>query len=144
MYGAEWVSGLGEMVRRVQSTGAATLVMGPTPKPPVVVPDCLSSHVTEAAACAPARSVAVDTAGVTAERGAVEDAGGRYVDVPGWLCTEATCAVIVGNLLVYRDDNHLTTPLTTWLAPLVAAEIDDALEARGAGDPRMLPAENGG
>jgi len=139
MYGPEWVSGLGEMVRRVRATGAATLVMGPTPKPPVVVPDCLSAHVTDAAACAPPRAVAVDEAGLAAERKAAEGAGGRYVDVPSWLCTPATCAVIVGNLLVYRDDNHLSVPFTTWLAPLVAAEIDDALDVRTARSSSQRP-----
>jgi hypothetical protein len=34
--------------------------------------------------------------------------------------------VVVGDLLVYRDDNHLTTTLVSWLTPIVAAEIDVA------------------
>ena len=38
----------------------------------------------------------------------------------------ATCAVEVGNLLAYRDDNHLTT-YTTWLSPLLGAELDETL-----------------
>jgi hypothetical protein len=31
--------------------------------------------------------------------------------------------VEVGNLLAYRDDNHLTTAYTTWLSPLLTALV---------------------
>jgi hypothetical protein len=34
---------------------------------------------------------------------------------------------MVGNLLAYRDDNHLTTTYTTWLSPLLGAELDETL-----------------
>jgi hypothetical protein len=35
--------------------------------------------------------------------------------------------VEVGNLLAYRDDNHLTSTYTTWLSPLLGAELDETL-----------------
>jgi hypothetical protein len=47
----------------------------------------------------------VDAGGVRAERAAVQRAGGTYLDVIPWICTRSTCAVVVGNLLVYRDDD---------------------------------------
>ena len=55
------------------------------------------------------RQVAPDTGGMRAERQAVQRAGGGYLDVTPWLCTPSTCMVMVGNLLAYRDGNHLTT-----------------------------------
>ncbi len=60
-------------------------------------------------------------------RAAVERAGGSYLDVSPWICTRSTCAVVVGNLLVYRDDNHLSTSYPAWLAPLLALELDRAM-----------------
>jgi hypothetical protein len=93
------------------------------PKPRADVPDCLSQHLGDAAACTTPRASAVDSGGVRAERAAVERAGGSYLDVSPWICTESTCAVVVGNLLVYRDDNHLSTSYPAWLAPLLALEL---------------------
>jgi peptidoglycan/LPS O-acetylase OafA/YrhL len=124
VYGPAWISGLAQMVRRVRATGAQVLVLGPTPRPKGDVPDCLATHLRDAVTCTQPLSRAIDAAGVRAERAAVVRAGGAYVDVSPWTCTRATCAVIVGNLLVYRDDNHLSTSYPAWLAPVLSAELD--------------------
>jgi peptidoglycan/LPS O-acetylase OafA/YrhL len=128
MYGPAWVSGLGVMVERLRAGGARVLVLGPVPKPGSDVPDCLSQHLNDAAACTTPRASAVDAAGIRAERAAVQRAGGSYLDVSPWICTRSTCAVVVGNLLVYRDDNHLSTSYPAWLAPLLALELDRVMD----------------
>ena len=68
---------------------------------------------------------------MAAERAAVRRAGAAYVDVTPLVCARGRCAVVVGNLLVYRDDNHLTTSYAAWLAPVMAAVVDDALGPPG-------------
>jgi hypothetical protein len=127
VYGPAWISGLARMVRQLRATGAQVVVLGPTPKPKVDVPDCLSRHLGNAIACTTPRQVALDTGGVRAERQAVLRAGGSYLDVTPWLCTSSTCAVMVGNLLAYRDDNHLTTPYSSWLSPLLSYQLDETI-----------------
>jgi hypothetical protein len=47
-------------------------------------------------------------------------AGYQVVDPAPWICTSTRCPAIVGNLLVYRDDTHLTAAFSTWLWPNVA------------------------
>ena len=94
------------------------------------MPQCLSEHMTDAVACVQPVDRAVHAPQVSAERRAVEAGGGTYVDVTPWLCAERQCAAMVGNLLVYRDDNHLTTTYATWLHPVMAAAIDEALAPR--------------
>jgi hypothetical protein len=37
--------------------------------------------------------------------------------------------VEVGNLLAYRDDNHLTTTYSSWLSPLLGFQLDQTLRA---------------
>jgi hypothetical protein len=39
-----------------------------------------------------------------------------------WFCTDA-CPTVVGNVLVYRDSNHMTTTYATALAPLLDAAL---------------------
>ena len=127
VYGRPWIGGLAGMVRQVRATGARVVVLGPTPKPRVDVPDCLAEHLRDASACTTPRAVAINEAGLRAERRAVLAAGGAYLDVTPWLCIRSTCVVQVGNLLAYRDDNHLTTTYTTWLSPLVGYQLDRTL-----------------
>ena len=122
VYGPAWVNGLGETVRRLAAAGSRVVVLGPLPRPKGDVPDCLARHLDDARACTRPRAEAVDTAGLAAERAAVEAAGGTYVDVTPWVCV-TVCPVVVGTMLVYRDDNHLTTVYPAWLAPLVTATL---------------------
>jgi hypothetical protein len=41
------------------------------------------------------------------------------VDTQPWFCTVSTCAVMVDNLLVYRDDNHITAVYANFLTSVV-------------------------
>ena len=53
--------------------------------------------------------------------------GGRYADLTDLFCTLDRCPVIVGNTLVFRDDNHVTTEYAQLLAPVIGALADRAL-----------------
>lgn len=128
-YDPAWVDGLGRLVARLRDTGAAVLVLGAIPDPHTTVPTCLSAHLDDVGACAAARSVAVNAAGIAAEQAAVSAAGGRFADLTALFCTVQRCPVIVGNDLVYRDDNHLTISYAQALAPVIGALADRALAA---------------
>jgi hypothetical protein len=54
-------------------------------------------------------------------------AGGFYADTRPWFCAGPTCAVIVDNLEVWRDDNHITEPYSAHLGPALAAEIAEVM-----------------
>jgi hypothetical protein len=142
VYGPTWISGLANTVRQVRATGAQVVVLGPTPKPRVDVPDCLAKHLRRAVACTTPIRAAVNPRGLRAERQAVLQAGGAYLDVTSWLCTKATCAVVVGNLLAYRDDNHLSTAYAIWLSPLLTLQLDRSI-ATGHRAPRGKPTGSG-
>jgi hypothetical protein len=62
-----------------------------------------------------------------AEKAAVHKAGGRYADLSDLFCTSALCPVVVGNTLVFRDDNHITPEYATILAPVIDALLTQAL-----------------
>ena len=82
---------------------------GRSPDPHSSVPTCLSAHLDDATACAPTRSAAVNGGGIAAEQAATSAGGGHYADLTDLFCTPDRCPVIVGNTLVFRDDNHVTT-----------------------------------
>jgi hypothetical protein len=91
------------------------------------VPGCLSAHLTSATACTVPIGVGLNQSGIAAETSAVQDSGGSYVDTQPWFCTTTTCAVMVDNLVVFRDDNHLTAAYAAFLTPVVEPVMERAM-----------------
>ncbi|MDI9892093.1 acyltransferase family protein [Rhodococcus sp. IEGM 1404] len=53
--------------------------------------------------------------------------GVRLVDLTPWICPEDFCPGVVGNVAVYRDDNHLSRTYATTLAPSLAEQLPPSL-----------------
>ncbi len=126
-YERAWIDSLTRLVQQLRGTGAKVLVLGPIPDPHSSVPDCLSGHLDDATACSPTRSKAVNQPGIAAESAATKAGGGQYADITELFCTADRCPVIVGNTLVYRDQNHLTNEYSRLLAPVIGVLADRAL-----------------
>lgn len=130
--GPAWMAGLTHTIDALRASGAHVLVMGPVESPDWNVPDCLSAHPGDAAACnvtpkethAGPGLVGYDNAGLIAEQRAVHRASGRFVDVKGWFCAPATCPVVIGNRVVFFDNSHITVQYAQYLEPLVSSEVD--------------------
>ncbi len=126
-YSPSWNDSLSRLVRQLRDTGAQVLVLGPIPDPHSVPPICLSGHLTDAMACSPTRSTAVNEAGIRSEAAAATAGGGQYADLTNLFCTSERCPVIVGNTLVYLDKNHLTIEYVRLLGPVLGVLADRAL-----------------
>lgn len=126
-YDPAWIDTLGRTVAQLRGTGATVLVLGPAADPHSSAPTCLSAHLDDATACAPTRSAAVNGDGIAAEQAAVTGNGGHYADLTDLFCSPDRCPLIVGNTLVFRDDNHVTTEYAQLVAPLMGALADRAL-----------------
>ncbi|MCX6489350.1 MAG: acyltransferase family protein [Mycobacterium sp.] len=126
-YDPAWIDRMTRLVERLRATGAKVLVLGPIPAPGFVVPICLSGYLDDVQACTPQRSAAVNESGTAAEAAVVEAGGGQYVDTTDLFCTAKRCPVIVGNTLVYVDENHMTLEYARLLAPAIGALADRAL-----------------
>jgi peptidoglycan/LPS O-acetylase OafA/YrhL len=136
VHGDAWAAALGRRVAELRATGTRVVVLGGTPWPRQDVAQCLSEHLGDARACTFRRSAGVDAGDVAAERAAVQAAGGTYLDVVPWLCAAEVCPVVVGNVLVYRDDNHITTHWASTLAPLVGQAVAAARQGPDQGASR--------
>jgi peptidoglycan/LPS O-acetylase OafA/YrhL len=130
-YSQVWLSGLGQEVSAIRATGAQVMVFGPVPKPPFDVPGCLSANLTNATACNVPVTVGLNEGGIASETTVVTGNGGTYVDTQPWFCTPSTCTVMVDDLLVYRDDNHLTAAYAAFLTSVVGP----AMQRAAAGQP---------
>ena len=83
----------------------------------------------DASTCATARSDAVRPDRISGEVAAARAHGATFVDTTDWLCTPNTCPVVVGDLLVLRDETHLTPPMAEFLTPLLDAALAPVFRA---------------
>jgi peptidoglycan/LPS O-acetylase OafA/YrhL len=127
VYGPEWLAALTRTVADLRATGAVVLVLGPVPDPLGNVPTCLSDHLDSATACSPERAAAMDDGGIATEAQATAAGGGQYAALTDLFCTATVCPVVVGNLLVFRDNNHLSIDYAQFLAPVLATLVDRAV-----------------
>ncbi|MGO9384248.1 MAG: acyltransferase family protein [Mycobacterium sp.] len=126
-YDPAWIDGLTRLVQQLRGTGAKVLVLGPIPDPHTYVPICLSGHLDDATACSSPRLTAVNEPGIAAESAATKAGGGQYVDLTKLFCTTNRCPVVVGNTMVYIDEEHMTLEYSRLLAPVMEALADRAL-----------------
>lgn len=130
-YDPAWIESLTALVADLRATtGAQVLVLGPVPDPHTDVPVCLSGNLDDALICAPLRADGLDANGIAAEIQATSDGGGRYAVVSEWFCTAEVCPVVIGNDLVFRDDNHLTVSYAEALAPALDIVAEQAMAPR--------------
>jgi hypothetical protein len=78
-------------------------------------------------ACSVPIGVGLNASGISAESQVVSQNGGTYLDTRPWFCTKTTCGVMVDNLLVYRDDNHITQSYASFLTPAVKPWLQRAM-----------------
>ena len=130
-YDRAWLDSLKALVMQLRTTtGGRVLVLGPVPDPHAVVPVCLSDHLADTRDCTPARSMALNANGIAAESATVRSAGGWYADLSALFCTDTVCPVIIGNDLVFRDDNHVTVSYARTVGPVLAMLADEAISPR--------------
>ncbi len=110
--------GMARYWRELTAAGAQVVAIAPTPNPQLDVPDCLAGRTGSIASCSVPRDEAVPAA--TAIGRAVRmvgPAGAREIDLNDHICARNSCAPVVGNVVVYRDESHLTRTYTLSLIP---------------------------
>lgn len=122
--GPAWMQGLSQMIRTLRAAGAEVVVMGDDPYPSGLVPDCLAANPSDLAACTiPRAAPHINVPGIAQEQQVVAAAGGHYLDTEPWFCGPSSCAVVVDNLIVYHDDNHVSAAYASWLTPVLGADL---------------------
>ena len=122
-----WRDGLQGTVDALRANGITPVLVEDTPFPGQDVPTCLSKNVSSVTAC----NVTVNSAfrtDMAQVRDDFEAGGVPVMRTRQWFCAESLCPVVVGNLLVYRDDNHMTMSYSRFVAPLVDAAVAPFVE----------------
>ena len=118
---AMWRTAVETGLRAIRPLAHHVLWVGDTPDPANVPISCLSAHVSSADKCVLARATADKEALARAEKAAAAATDSTYVHTPDWFCSTGPCVVMLGNIMVYRDDNHITATMSRYFAPFMVA-----------------------
>ena len=128
---ATWAAGAEATIARLAAVAPHLVVIGDNPSSLADPPACLSGHVDDASACATARADAVRPDRISGELAAARAHGATFIDTTDWFCTPDGCPAVVGDLLVLRDETHLTPPMAEFLTPVLDAALAPVLAAAG-------------
>ena len=120
---AVYTAGLARTLETLSQSAAHVVMLGNTPLSKFDVPVCLSAHANSILACSTPVAQAFSPTWHEATKQAAKNAGATYVDPTSWICSSSPCPPVVGNFLVYRDDQHLTPPFSEALAARLAMTL---------------------
>ena len=138
-----WEQGAAATVARLPET-SAVLWLGDVPHNDDNPVRCLVDHRNDLSACVTRRERPAAREAEAALRRGATGAGARFAPLHDLACTYDPCPLVQGDVLVWRDDAHLTVTFSRLLAPSLGALLDSALPAlrkrggsRGLGSIRM-------
>ncbi|MEN9646237.1 MAG: hypothetical protein RL238_2906 [Actinomycetota bacterium] len=124
---AVWQEGIDLTVSKVRPLTDHLLLLGDSATPLDDVPSCLAGNLSNAGTCMNSREGAVRPSRLGVERDVAAKYDADFIPTSDWMCTDTYCPVIVGNVLMYRDNSHITATASLFLAPYVDAALQAVL-----------------
>jgi peptidoglycan/LPS O-acetylase OafA/YrhL len=122
-----WKEGMDLTVSKVRPLTAHLLLLGDSATPKEDIPSCLAGNLSSVPTCMQSRDAAVRPGRLAVEREVAVKYDADFIPTSDWLCTDTACPVIVGNVLMYRDNSHITATASEFLSPYVDAAIRSIL-----------------
>ncbi|GLY33340.1 SGNH hydrolase domain-containing protein [Kineosporia sp. NBRC 101731] len=122
---AEMVRGLSTRINRVKAAGIPVVTVAETPRMGFDAAACVQAHPGRPDVCSRPREQVLGGAGVVSA--AAERSGVPVIDLTSHFCSATTCPAVLGSLLVYRDDHHITATFARSLAPSFEAGLQRGL-----------------
>jgi hypothetical protein len=104
--------------------GTRVLVVGDTPgTKPVPAPECVYLHRGDDDPCATGPASALEDGNIEAAT-ARETPGVEFLSLLPYVCDAAGCHVVIGGVVVYFDDHHLSSSFSLSLAPYLGRALE--------------------
>jgi hypothetical protein len=127
-----WESGLDELFTRLQSDGVTPVFFADNSDPDGSPVDCLASNRNNIQRCT---QDFADVAQPQIEAVMAAKTAQYKVSIvwpSRWTCHEGRCPMVTGDIMMYRDGNHLTDTFVRWLTPVVDANVGDFVDSVAA------------
>ena len=138
----------GSLVREIEKMPAESkvIIIQDPPLPTAFkIPDCLSVHLDNYRLCAYAKRTGFGSAMGTREKNAAKATGVGLIDLTNAVCPDSGnyCPVVINNMIVWRDQHHLTATFAASLVPAIDDQLTTILNA-WAGTPAAPTPSPGG
>jgi peptidoglycan/LPS O-acetylase OafA/YrhL len=143
--GPEFTLGYEKVLGSWRRAGLTVIAIADTPTPGRTagrIPDCLVENLGDRQACSAPRAAWLPGDPVVDAVRSVGDAKVQAVDLNDHICGRETCQGVVGGVVVYSDNSHLTTSYARTLKPYLDTALTRALQ--GAREQRDPPADGAG
>lgn len=127
MWQKEWREGLQGSLDVIRGEGIVPVLMQDTPYPGQDVPTCLSRNYTNVHRCTQGFTTAYRE-DMTQMVKDFDVANENVLWVQSWFCATNGCPTVVGNIMIYRDDNHMSVTYASFIATLLDADIAPFVE----------------
>jgi peptidoglycan/LPS O-acetylase OafA/YrhL len=108
---------------KLHAAGIQVVALRDTPWMKFWVPECLDLKGNDPAKCSQPRSVVLAASDpADAVRSRVPYV--HFVDMSEYFCDASRCPPVIGNVIVYRDDSHITAAYSRTLAPMLKARLE--------------------
>ena len=120
------VDGYTAIWSRWLDAGKQVVVLGQVPSPgDRRIPDCLAENPDHALVCSRPAADAVTKNEIFAQAAdRLKARGVRYLPMRDFFCDSRTCYPVVGGLITYRDNSHISTEYSTAMAPYIGKFLD--------------------
>ncbi|MGW8482805.1 acyltransferase family protein [Microbacterium sp. NPDC055903] len=109
--------------RELDGVGVPVIAVRDNPRFPELVPECLVMHPADPASCGRDREDALaEVSPFTIAEGI--PANTVEIDLSDALCDDDRCEAVIGNIVAYRDQHHLTATFAQTLAPVLREQLE--------------------
>jgi peptidoglycan/LPS O-acetylase OafA/YrhL len=108
---------------QLRAAGIKVVSLSDTPQTDMEVYACVSEHPDDLTQCTYDKAQGVEESGHAIQKAAAEEAHVPFIDLTDWICPEARCAPVIGNVLVYRQGSHITKTYIESLAPRLSSQL---------------------
>ncbi|MGB5952156.1 MAG: acyltransferase family protein [Ornithinimicrobium sp.] len=109
-----------EVWRQLSDRDIAVLAIRDTPRPQQDMVDCLAQNGTQSTDCDLNRAERLKSTDPTRRLASVPP-GVTFIDLTDQMCNAQRCPAVVGNVIVFSDNSHLTRTFSRTLAPALVA-----------------------
>ena len=115
---------LARQIQKLPSTTKVVIIQDPPLPTNEKVPDCLSANLSDWRKCSFARAVGYGSSMGTREKAAAKTTGAGLIDLTNAICPgTGRCPAVMNNMIVWRDEHHLTATFAASLGPAIDAQL---------------------
>ena len=124
------------MINKIPKSSKVVMIQDPPLPTAQSVPECLGSYPNDYGRCAYTRARGFGSAMGTREQNAAKATGAGLIVLTDQICPgTGDCPVVINNIIVWRDQHHLTATFATTLGPAIDEQLVAILTATPEASP---------